>query len=101
MAKSSHTPKISLKSQLFQVTTTFLFPLFLSPPPHQKSYVALHETTYQTADLEQCTCLKDEPETDFFFENPETELKVCDQPSTSVNREAATAVYEGPLLHLV
>jgi hypothetical protein len=30
--------------------------LFLSPPHHQKSYVALHGTTYGTADVYQCTC---------------------------------------------
>jgi hypothetical protein len=34
----------------------FLSPCSLSPPHHQKSYVALHGTTYGTTDVYQCTC---------------------------------------------
>ena len=50
--------KKSLMSRLFEERTAFLSLLLLSPPPQQKSYMAVHETTYQTADMEQCTCLQ-------------------------------------------
>ena len=30
----------------------------VSPPPNQKFYVDLHEMTYETADVQQCTCPK-------------------------------------------
>ena len=36
---------------LFRETTASFSLLALSPPRQQKSYVALHETTYDTAEL--------------------------------------------------
>jgi hypothetical protein len=54
----SHEVVVSFMRWLFREATTSFFLLALSPPHHKKSYVALHETTYETADVYQCTCSK-------------------------------------------
>jgi hypothetical protein len=46
----SHEIVVSLMRWLFREATTSFFLLALSPPRHQKSYVTLHGTTYETAD---------------------------------------------------
>lgn len=48
VAMSSHRAKTLSMSLLFPETTTFLSLLYLCPPHQQKSYVILHETTYET-----------------------------------------------------
>jgi hypothetical protein len=45
---------VSLMRWLFRKATTSFSLLALSH--HQKTYVALHGTTYGTADVYQCTC---------------------------------------------
>jgi hypothetical protein len=63
MAAATHTMVVELSREvvvlfvrwLFREATTSFSLLALSPPHHQKSYVALHETTYGTADVYQCT----------------------------------------------
>jgi hypothetical protein len=50
----SHEVVVSFMKWLFREATTSFSLLALSPPHNQKSYVALHETTYETADLYQC-----------------------------------------------
>jgi hypothetical protein len=52
----SHEVVVSLMMWLFREATTYFSLLALSPPHHQKSYVALHEMTYETDDVYQCTC---------------------------------------------
>jgi hypothetical protein len=52
----SHEVVVSLMMWLFREATTYFSLLALSPPHHQKSYVALHRTTYETADVCQYTC---------------------------------------------
>jgi hypothetical protein len=47
--------KVVVMRWLFREATTSFSLLALSPPHHQKSYVALHETTYETGDVCQCT----------------------------------------------
>jgi hypothetical protein len=49
--KLSHKVAVSLMRWLFREATTSFSLLTLSPPHHQKSYVALHGTTYGTTDL--------------------------------------------------
>jgi hypothetical protein len=56
VVKLSHEVVVSLTRRLFRETTSSFSLLSLSPPHHQKSYVALHATTYGTADVYQCTC---------------------------------------------
>jgi hypothetical protein len=56
VVKLSHEVVVSLMRRLFRETMTSFSLLALSPPHHQKSYVALHGTTYGTADVYQCTC---------------------------------------------
>jgi hypothetical protein len=51
----SHEVVVSLIRWLFRKATTSFSLLALSPH-HQKSYKALHETTYEIADVNQCTC---------------------------------------------
>jgi hypothetical protein len=53
----SHEVVVSFMMWLFREATTFFSLLALSPPHHKKSYVALHGTTYGTADVYQYTCL--------------------------------------------
>jgi hypothetical protein len=53
----SHEVVVSLMRWLFREATTSFSLFALSPPHHKKSCVALHETTYGTADVCQCTCL--------------------------------------------
>jgi hypothetical protein len=63
MATSTHTMVVELSHEvfvsfmrwLFHEATTSFSPCSLSPPHHQKSYVMLHGTTYETADIYQCT----------------------------------------------
>jgi hypothetical protein len=55
----SHEVVVSLMRWLFGETTASFSLLALSPPHHEKSYVALHETTYETAGMYQCTCSND------------------------------------------
>jgi hypothetical protein len=55
VVKLSHEVVVSLMRWLFREATTYFSLLALSPPNHQKSYVALHEMTYGTADIYQCT----------------------------------------------
>jgi hypothetical protein len=50
VVKLSHEVVVSLMRWLFREITTSFSLLALSPP-HQKSYVALHETTYVTNDV--------------------------------------------------
>jgi hypothetical protein len=50
----SHEVVVSFMRWLFREATTSFSLLALSPPRHQKSYVALHGTTYGTADVYQC-----------------------------------------------
>jgi hypothetical protein len=50
----SHEVVVSFMRWLFHEATTSFSLLALSPPHHQKSYVALHETTYETANVYQC-----------------------------------------------
>jgi hypothetical protein len=52
----SHEVVVWLMRWLFHEATTSFSLLALSPLHHQKSYVALHGTTYGTADVYQCTC---------------------------------------------
>jgi hypothetical protein len=52
----SHEVVVSFTRWLFREAMTSFSLLDLSPPHHQKSYVALYETTYKTADVYQCTC---------------------------------------------
>jgi hypothetical protein len=54
VVKLSHEVVVSLMRRLFRETTTLFSLLALSAPHHQKSYVALHGTTYGTADVYQC-----------------------------------------------
>lgn len=49
--EESRTPKIMLMMWLFRETMASFSLLALSPPRQQKFYVALHETTYDTAEL--------------------------------------------------
>jgi hypothetical protein len=56
----SHKVVVSFMRRLFREATTSFSLLALSPPHHQKSYVALHETTYGTADVYLCTCSNEE-----------------------------------------
>jgi hypothetical protein len=58
VVKLSHEVVVSLMRRLFRDITTSFSLLALSPPHHQKSYVALHGTTYETADVYQCTCFR-------------------------------------------
>jgi hypothetical protein len=51
----SHKVVVSFMRWLFREATTSFSPIALSPPHHQKSYVALHGTTYGTAGVYQCT----------------------------------------------
>jgi hypothetical protein len=51
----SHEVVVSFMRWLFREATTSFSLLALSPPYRQKFYVALHETTYRTADVYQCT----------------------------------------------
>jgi hypothetical protein len=60
VVKLSHDVVVSLMRRLFRETTTSFSLLALSPPHHQKSYVALHGTTYETADVYQYTCSYEE-----------------------------------------
>jgi hypothetical protein len=60
VVKLSHKVVVSLVRWLFREATTSFSLLALSPPHQQKSYVALHGTTYGTADVYQCTCSKRE-----------------------------------------
>jgi hypothetical protein len=46
---------VSFMKWLFGEATTPFSLLALSPSHHQRSYVALHETTYETFDVYQCT----------------------------------------------
>lgn len=55
VVRSSHPPKFPWISPLPNKTTAQLSLLTLSLPNQQKYYMAMHETTYQTTDLEQCT----------------------------------------------
>jgi hypothetical protein len=63
MATTTHTMVVELSHEvvvsfirwLFREATTSFSLLALSPPYHQKFYMALHETTYGTADVYQCT----------------------------------------------
>jgi hypothetical protein len=48
VVKLSHKVVVSLIRWLFREATTSFSLLALSPPRHQKSYVALHETTCGT-----------------------------------------------------
>jgi hypothetical protein len=48
VVKLSHKVVVSLIRWLFREATTSFSLLALSPPRHQKSYVALHGTTYGT-----------------------------------------------------
>jgi hypothetical protein len=52
----SHEVVVLLMRLLFCEATTSFSLLALSPPHHQKSYVALHGMTYGTADVYQCAC---------------------------------------------
>jgi hypothetical protein len=52
----SHKVVVSFTRWLFREVMTSFSLLALSHPHHQKSYVALHGTTYGTADVYQCTC---------------------------------------------
>jgi hypothetical protein len=54
----SHEVVVSFMMWLFREATTSFSLLALSPPRHQKSYVALHGTTYETTDVFQCTFFK-------------------------------------------
>jgi hypothetical protein len=47
----SHEVVVSFMGWLFREATTSFSLLSLSPPHHQKSYVALHGTTNETADV--------------------------------------------------
>jgi hypothetical protein len=51
----SHEVVVSFMRWLFRETTTSFSLFALSPPYHQKSYVAPHGTTYGAADVYQCT----------------------------------------------
>jgi hypothetical protein len=51
VVKLSHKVVVSLMRWLFREATTSFSLLALSPPHHQKSYVALHGTTYRTAEV--------------------------------------------------
>jgi hypothetical protein len=64
MATTTHTMVVELSHKVVvlfmrwlfrEATISFSLPA-LSPPHHQKSYEALHGTTYETADVYQCTC---------------------------------------------
>jgi hypothetical protein len=50
----SHELVVSFMRWLFHEATTSFSLLALSTPHHQKSYVALHGTTYEAVDLYQC-----------------------------------------------
>jgi hypothetical protein len=52
----SHEVVVSFTRWLFHEATTSFSLLALSHPHHQKSYVALHGMTYETADVYQYTC---------------------------------------------
>jgi hypothetical protein len=54
----SHEVVVSFMRWLFRKATNSFSLLALSSPHHQKSYVALYETTYGAADGYQCTCSK-------------------------------------------
>jgi hypothetical protein len=56
VVKLSHEVVVSLMRWLFREATISFSLLALSPPHHQKSYAALHETSYGTADVYQFTC---------------------------------------------
>jgi hypothetical protein len=47
---------VSFMRWLFREATISFSLLALSPPHHQKYYVTLHETTFKTVDVYQCTC---------------------------------------------
>jgi hypothetical protein len=49
VVKLSHKVVVSLMRWLFREATISFSLLALSPPHHQKSYVVLHGTTYETA----------------------------------------------------
>jgi hypothetical protein len=51
VVKLSHKVVVLLMKWLFREATTSFSLLALSPPHHQKSYVALHATTFGTADV--------------------------------------------------
>jgi uncharacterized membrane protein YhhN len=51
VVKLSHMVVVSLMRWLFRATTTSFSLFALSLPYHQKSYVKLHGTIYQTADV--------------------------------------------------
>jgi hypothetical protein len=51
VVKLSRNVVVSLMRWLFREATTSFSLLALSLPHHQKSYVALHGTTYGTADM--------------------------------------------------
>jgi hypothetical protein len=55
VVKLSHKVVASLMRWLFRKVTTSFSLLALSLPHHQKSYVALHETTYGTAGAQPLT----------------------------------------------
>jgi hypothetical protein len=57
----SHEVVVSFMRWLFREATTSFSLLAISPPHHQKFYVALHGTTYGTADVYQCTSLRELP----------------------------------------
>jgi hypothetical protein len=58
VVKLFHKVVASLMRWLFHEATTSFSLLSLFLPYHQKSYVALHETTYGTTDVHQCICSK-------------------------------------------
>jgi hypothetical protein len=58
IVKLFHKVVTSLMRWLFHEATTSFSLLALSPPYHQKSYVTLHGTTYETTDVYQCICFK-------------------------------------------
>jgi hypothetical protein len=56
--KLSHEVVVSLVMWLLREATISFSLLALSPPHDQKFYMELHETTYVTADVYECTCSK-------------------------------------------
>jgi hypothetical protein len=61
VVKLSHETVVSLMRWLFCEATISFSLLALSPPRHQKSNVALHETDYGTANVYQCIQMNLEP----------------------------------------
>jgi hypothetical protein len=56
VVKLFHKVVVLLMRWLFREATTCFSLLDLSHPHHQKSYMTMHGTTYETANVYQCTC---------------------------------------------